>query len=41
MSSNGAKQKVIPVNDIEKYISEGYKFQAVLPNGKVITKLPF
>lgn len=41
MSSNGSKQKEIPINDIEKYISGGYEFQAVLPNGKVIMKLSF
>jgi len=41
MSDNGAKQKVIPVSDIEQYISEGYDFEAVLPNGKAVMRLRF
>jgi len=41
MSDNGAKQKVIPVKDIEQYISEGYDFEAVLPNGKAVMRLRF
>ena len=41
MTENGAKQKVINVNDVEKYISEGYDFEAVLPNGKAVMRLRF
>ena len=41
MASNGSKQKLVPMNDIEKLLSEGYEFQAVLPNGKAIMKMPF
>jgi site-specific recombinase XerD len=41
MSDNGAKQKVIPVSDIEQYISDGYDFEAVLPNGKAVMRLRF
>jgi len=41
MSSNGSKQRLVPMNEIEKLLSEGYEFQAVLPNGKAIMKLPF
>ena len=41
MSDNGAKQKVIPVRDIEQYISDGYDFEAVLPNGKAVMRLRF
>jgi len=41
MTENGAKQKVIPVNDVEKYIQEGYDFEAVLPNGKAVMRLRF
>lgn len=41
MSDNGAKQKVIPVNEIEQYISDGYDFEAVLPNGKAVMRLRF
>ena len=41
MTENGAKQKVIPVNDVEKYIQKGYDFEAVLPNGKAVMRLRF
>ncbi|MEM3570255.1 MAG: hypothetical protein QXI20_12100 [Candidatus Jordarchaeales archaeon] len=41
MTENGAKQKVIPVDEIEQYISEGYDFEAVLLTGKAIMRLPF
>ncbi|MEM0133304.1 site-specific integrase [Acidiplasma sp.] len=41
MTSNGSKQKLVPMNEIEKLLSEGYEFQAVLPNGKAIMKMPF
>ena len=41
MASNGSKQKLVPMNEIEKLLSEGYEFQAVLPNGKAIMKMPF
>ncbi|MCL4344785.1 MAG: site-specific integrase [Candidatus Thermoplasmatota archaeon] len=41
MASNGSKQKLVPMNGIEKLLGEGYEFQAVLPNGKAIMKMPF
>ena len=41
MTSNGSKQKLVSMNEIEKLLGEGYEFQAVLPNGKAIMKLPF
>ena len=41
MTSNGSKQKLVPMNEIEKLLSEGYEFQAVLPNGKAIMKMSF
>ena len=41
MPSNGSKQKLVPMNEIEKLLGEGYEFQAVLPNGKAIMKMPF
>jgi hypothetical protein len=41
MTSNGSKQKLVPMNEIEKLLGEGYEFQAVLPNGKAIMKMPF
>ena len=41
MASNGSKQKLVPMSEIEKLLGEGYEFQAVLPNGKAIMKMPF
>lgn len=41
MSGNGSKQRLVPVDEIEKFLSEGYEFQAVLPNGRAIMKMPF
>jgi hypothetical protein len=41
MTNNGNKQRVISLNDVEKYIEQGYEFVASLPNGKAIMKLPF
>ena len=41
MSGNGSKQRLVSADEIEKYLTEGYEFQAVLPNGKAIMKLPF
>jgi hypothetical protein len=41
MTNNGNKQKVISINEVEKFIEQGYEFVASLPNGKAIMKLPF
>ena len=41
MASNGSKQKLVPMSEIEKLLGEGYEFQAALPNGKAIMKMPF
>ncbi|EQD62773.1 integrase/recombinase [mine drainage metagenome] len=41
MSDNGAKQKLVSMDEIERYLGDGYEFQAVLPNGKAIMKIPF
>ena len=41
MTENGAKQKVIPIGDIEQYLTQGYEFQAVLPDGKAVMRLRF
>jgi len=32
---------VLSVNEIEKYIRDGYEFQAVLPDGKAVMRLKF
>ena len=41
MADNGAKQKVIPTGDIEQYLTQGYEFQAVLPDGRAVMRLRF
>ena len=41
MSGNGSKQRLVSADEIEKYLTEGYEFQTVLPNGKAIMKMPF
>lgn len=41
LTDNGAKQKVIPENEIENYLQQGYEFQAVLPSGKAVMRLRF
>ena len=41
MIGNGQRQKVVPVDDVEIYIAEGWEFVAALPNGKAVVKMPF
>lgn len=40
MIESGVKQKVIPLSKIEEYLKKGWEFQATLPNGKAIVKMP-
>lgn len=42
MKNNGAKQKVIPASDVERYILQGWEYVSVYPNDrkKAIVKLP-
>ena len=41
MSDKGSKQRLVSVDEIEKYLSKGFEFKAVLPNRKAIMKMPF
>jgi hypothetical protein len=41
MTSNGSKQKLVSMNEVEQLLREGYEFQIVLPNGKAIMKMSF
>ncbi len=41
MTENGSKQKLVPLSEIDKLLSEGYEFHAVLPKGKAIIKMSF
>jgi hypothetical protein len=38
--NNGNRQKIIPIEEIEKYITEGWEYVTLLPNGKAIIKVP-
>lgn len=38
--NNGAMQKVVSSNDVEKYITDGWEFVANLPGGKAVVKPP-
>jgi len=40
MTNNGAKQKIVAVDEVEKHLAQGWEFVATLPNGKAILKLP-
>ena len=41
MANNGARQKIIHLDDIEGYIAQGWEFVAQLPNDRAIVKVPF
>ena len=40
MENNGARQKVVTVDEVESYIKQGWEYAGSLPNGKAILKLP-
>ena len=40
MTNNGLKQKVVQVDEVGRFIEQGYEFYAALPNGTAILKLP-
>ena len=40
MASNGGRQKVVPISEIETYLTQGWEYVAALPNEKAILKLP-
>jgi hypothetical protein len=40
MQNNGAKQKVVPVGEVEIYIKDGWEFVSALPGDKAVLKLP-
>jgi len=40
LTGNGGSQKVVPVDDVEKYISEGWEYVSVLPGDKAIVRFP-
>jgi hypothetical protein len=40
MVNNGNHQKVIPVAEVERYVTNGWEFVAALPNERAILRLP-
>lgn len=40
MVNNGMKQKVVGVEEVEKYVATGWEFVSSLGNGKAVLKLP-
>jgi hypothetical protein len=40
MVTNGNHQRVIPVAEVETYVSQGWEFVAALSNEKAVLKLP-
>jgi hypothetical protein len=40
MANNGANQRVIGVDEVERFLSRGWDFVATLPNERVVIKLP-
>jgi hypothetical protein len=40
MTNNGASQKVVDLDEVEKHVAMGWEFVASLSNGKAIMKLP-
>jgi hypothetical protein len=41
MASNGSRQKVVSIGDVERYIAEGWEYVASIPNDRAIVKIPF
>lgn len=40
MTNNGNHQRVIPINEVETYLTKGWEYVAALPTGKAVLKLP-
>jgi hypothetical protein len=40
LSDNGRRQKVIPAEEVQKYVEDGWEYQATLPTGQCVVKLP-
>lgn len=41
MASNGGRQRVVPVGEVENHLQKGYDFVSLLLGDKAILKLPF
>lgn len=40
MANNGSRQKVVPIGEIETYLTQGWEYVAALPNERAILRLP-
>ncbi|MEM2618656.1 MAG: hypothetical protein QW356_04125 [Candidatus Hadarchaeales archaeon] len=40
IQNNGNRQRLVPVDEIDRYLSEGWEFVAALPDGRAVIKLP-
>jgi len=40
MANNGASQRVIDVDEVERFLSKGWDFVATLPDDRIVIKLP-
>lgn len=40
MANNGSSQKVVPLGEVDSYVSKGWELVAALPNERAILKLP-
>ena len=41
MANNGSRQKVVPISEVERFLSEGYEYVASISNDRAIIKMPF
>ena len=41
MANNGNKQRVIPIENVESFICQGFEYVAALPDEKAIVRVPF
>jgi hypothetical protein len=40
MANNGLRQKVVPISEVERFLSIGYEYVASIPDNRAIIKLP-
>jgi hypothetical protein len=41
LANNGNRQRIIPLADVERWVTEGWEYVTALPNERVIVKMPF
>jgi hypothetical protein len=40
MANNGANQRIISVEEVERFLSGGWDFVATLPDDRIVVRLP-